>query len=62
MPPASSFQARAAASASLLLLRKRYEPAPGIPLYAPLTGNQQKVPGTVYMGDPGAHLQVLVPD
>jgi (S)-ureidoglycine aminohydrolase len=31
-------------------------------MYAPLAGNQQKVPGEVYSGDPGAHLQVLIPD
>jgi (S)-ureidoglycine aminohydrolase len=62
VPPASSFHARASAPASLLLLRKRYEPAPGVPLYTPLTGNQETVPGTVYMGDPGALLQCLVPD
>jgi (S)-ureidoglycine aminohydrolase len=62
LPPASSFQAKAAAATSLLVLRKRYEPAPGIPLHGPLAGNQGKVPGTVYAGDPGALLQCLLPD
>jgi (S)-ureidoglycine aminohydrolase len=62
VPPGSSFAAQATAATSILLLRKRYEPAPGIPLYAPLVGNQETEPGTVYAEDPGAHLQVLVPD
>jgi (S)-ureidoglycine aminohydrolase len=62
VPPTSRFSAAARAATTLLLLRKRYEPAPGIPMYAPLAGNQQKVPGEVYSGDPGAHLQVLIPD
>ena len=54
VPPTSGFSASARSAATLLLLRKRYEPAPGIPMYAPLAGNQAKAPGEVYGGDPGA--------
>jgi (S)-ureidoglycine aminohydrolase len=62
VPPTSGFSASARSAATLLLLRKRYEPAPGIPMYAPLAGNQAKAPGEVYGGDPGARLQLLIPD
>jgi (S)-ureidoglycine aminohydrolase len=62
VPPTSGFTVQARVPSQLLLLRKRYEAAPGVPLYAPLSGNQREVPGDIYGGDPGARLQVLVPD
>ncbi len=62
VPPASGFTASASAPTSLLLLRKRYEPAPGIPVFRPVTGNQEDVRGAVYCEDPGALLQTLIPD
>jgi (S)-ureidoglycine aminohydrolase len=46
VPPASSFTATAAEPTSLLLLRKRFEPAPGVPVYKALYGNQAEVKGT----------------
>jgi (S)-ureidoglycine aminohydrolase len=60
--PASGFNATAAEPASFLLLRKRFEPAPGVSAYKALFGNQEQVKGTPFGGDPGALLQVLVPD
>lgn len=62
VPPESGFALGATRSSSLLALRKRYESAPGIPRYAPLVGSQSAVRGEVYAGDPGAILQVLIPD
>ncbi len=62
VPPTSSFSARAQGPATFLMLRKRYEPAPGIELYAPLIGHQDEVSGDVYYDDPGALLQVLIPN
>ena len=62
VPPDSSFVVSATGDTSLLMLRKRYEPVGGVPLFAPLVGSEQQVRGEVYSGDPGAHLQVLVPD
>ena len=62
VPPSSSFVMSAKAETSLLMLRKRYEPVAGVPLYAPLAGREQQVRGEVYSGDPGAHLQVLISD
>ena len=62
VPPTKGFYAKASSSASLLLLRKRYEPVRGVPVYDAFAGSQEKVAGEVYCGDPGARLQVLVPD
>jgi (S)-ureidoglycine aminohydrolase len=47
---------------SFLLLRKRYQACAGIPLFKTITGNQADARGEVYYGDPGARLQVLIPD
>jgi (S)-ureidoglycine aminohydrolase len=62
VPPGSSFSLTAAGETSLLMLSKRYEPAAGVPMYAPVLGSERQVRGEVYSGDPGAHLQVLIPD
>jgi (S)-ureidoglycine aminohydrolase len=62
VPPNGSFVMSAAAETRLLMLRKRYEPAAGVPMYPPLVGREQQVRGDIYVGDPGARLQVLIPD
>jgi len=62
VPPQSGFRAAATAPTALLLLRKRREEAPGVPAFTTLVGNEADVPGDVYCGDPGARLQVLIPE
>jgi (S)-ureidoglycine aminohydrolase len=62
VPPNASFVFSATLDASMLMLRKRYEPTAGISMYAPLVGHSERVKGEVYLGDPGALLQCLVPD
>jgi (S)-ureidoglycine aminohydrolase len=62
IPPGSDFRAHAREASSFLLLRKRYEPAAGIPIFTARLGNEKEVPSSPYMGDPGARLQVLIPD
>lgn len=62
IPPTSSYQLQASGKVSLLLLRKVYEPAPDVAMFAPLVGNQADVAGTVFCNDPGAILQLLIPD
>jgi (S)-ureidoglycine aminohydrolase len=62
VPPNSDFTATAGSQSSFLLLRKRYEAAHGLPLYHAISGNQEKVKGEVYVGDPGALLQTLIPN
>lgn len=60
--PGSDFHAAAGSAVRLLLLRKAYEPAPGVEPAASRVGNQSDVPGSVYCGDPGARLQELLPN
>ncbi len=62
VPPRSGFAAAAEEPTRLLLLRKGYEPAPGIEGFDLVTGNQARVNGSVYCGDPGARLQELIPN
>jgi (S)-ureidoglycine aminohydrolase len=61
VPPTMNFEV-SSGGAQMLMLRKRYEPATGIAMFAPLIGNQSKVKADVYMGDDGAKLQLLIPD
>ncbi|TVR90550.1 MAG: hypothetical protein EA428_08255 [Spirochaetaceae bacterium] len=62
VPPSVGYRLKASSATQLLLLRKRYEPAPGIAEFAPLIGCELDVPGEVYMDDPGAALQTLIPE
>jgi (S)-ureidoglycine aminohydrolase len=62
IPPAAGFALEASEKTSLLLLRKVYEPAPGIDIFAPLVGRATETGGDPFLGDPGARLQVLIPD
>ena len=62
VPPTASLRIEAAGAARALLLRKVYEPAPGIAPFAPLVGHERDVASTAFCGDPGAQLQLLVPD
>jgi (S)-ureidoglycine aminohydrolase len=62
VPHTSAYSVQAAKSASLLVLRKRYEPADGAATPKPLVGNQSDVRGDVYLGNDHARLQTLIPD
>jgi (S)-ureidoglycine aminohydrolase len=62
IPPSAGYRLTATTEVTLLLLRKLYEPAPGVPLFDPIVGNENEVNGEVYLGDEGAHLQTLIPD
>lgn len=62
IPPTAGYRLTARTGVTLLLLRKLYEPAPGVPLFDPVVGNENEVKGEVYLGDEGAHLQSLIPD
>ncbi|HLA64331.1 MAG TPA: cupin domain-containing protein, partial [Rhodothermales bacterium] len=55
-------EVRADGAATLILLRKRYEPAAGVPLPAPVVGNEADVPADMWMDIEGARLQTLIPD
>ncbi|MCE9614420.1 MAG: hypothetical protein K8T26_09100 [Lentisphaerae bacterium] len=62
IPPNAAFELAASRATQALLLRKVYEPAPGIAMFKPLVGQASKVKGDVYGGDAGARLQLLIPD
>ena len=62
IPPTESYVFRATVASRVIMLKKVYEPAPGIAMFAPLVGNQSRVNGDVYCGDKGARLQLLIPD
>jgi len=44
------------------LFQKKYSPLPGVRAPKPLLGDQSRVKGTPFLGDPSANLQVLLPD
>jgi (S)-ureidoglycine aminohydrolase len=44
------------------LFQKKYAPLPGVRAPRPLLGDQSRVKGTPFLGDPAANLQVLLPD
>jgi (S)-ureidoglycine aminohydrolase len=46
----------------LTLFQKRYVALPGVRAPRPIVGDQSRVKGTPFLGDPAANLQVLLPD
>jgi (S)-ureidoglycine aminohydrolase len=62
VPPARGFVVTAIDAASLLVLRKVYEPLVGTPAADLLVGREAEVPAEVYMGNESALLQSLIPD
>ena len=44
------------------LFQKRYSPLRGVKGPRPILGDQSRIKGTPFMGDPAANLQVLLPD
>jgi (S)-ureidoglycine aminohydrolase len=62
IPHTSDYRLTSMSDGTLLLLKKAYEPAVGIDAPHTIVGNEADVPGAVYMNDPGALLQTLIPD
>ena len=61
--PHTSFYSLTASSASrIIALRKRYEPAPEIPVPEPVIGREADIPAEVWMEIEGSRLQTLIPD
>src|SRR5688572_146863 len=56
VPATAPFSIDAPRTAGLLVLRKRYEPAPGVDAPRPLFGNQSSMRGEVYLGNEHARL------
>ena len=64
IPPgwAAQFSAAPDQSLRLLFLRKRFEPAPGLPPLKALYGHESRVPKAVWADNPHSLLQTLIPD
>lgn len=62
LPPGKLAQFTASDALRLIVLRKRYEPAPGIKPFAALHGRESAVPKNVWADNPHALLQTLIPD
>jgi len=62
IPHTSNYQISADKSATALLLHKHFEPAAGIEPPAEIIGKESKISRDIWMNDPGARLQLLIPD
>ena len=62
VPPAVPFTLTAVTAAKVLVLRKAYEPADGVPVFAPVVGHAGDVPAPAWLGIEQARLQMLIPD
>jgi (S)-ureidoglycine aminohydrolase len=60
--PTVDFEIQAVSDATLLMLRRAYEPIDGIAPPRVVVGHQSDVNGEAFMGDGGARLQSLLPD
>jgi (S)-ureidoglycine aminohydrolase len=61
-PPGEPLIVEADAPLQLTVLRKRFEPATGIGVFAPLFGTESAVPRQPWADNPNALLQTLIPD
>ncbi len=64
LPPNTVWTLRAAGGhpARVVIFEKMYEPREGVDLPGVFIWREQEVPGTPFLGDPDAMLQVLLPD
>jgi (S)-ureidoglycine aminohydrolase len=61
-PPDTSTTFIAEGALRLLVLRKRYESAPGVALFRGVYGNEADIPRQVWAENPHSLLQTLIPD
>ncbi len=62
IPPGKSIEFLSADPLRLIVLRKRFEPAPGLEPFAPIHGNESQVAKNVWADNPHSLLQTLIPD
>ncbi len=62
IPPNADYRLKATQPTRLLLLRKIFEPLAGVNLFDPIVENASNIASEAFAGDPGAQLQLLIPD
>ena len=62
LPPGQAVAVEASDAMRLIVLRKRYEPAPSINLFSPLHAHESDVKKEVWADNPHSLLQTLIPD
>jgi (S)-ureidoglycine aminohydrolase len=62
VPPGRGSTVHAGSDLKLIVLRKRYEPAPGLKLFNTLFGDEAAVGKQVWADNPNCLLQTLIPD
>jgi (S)-ureidoglycine aminohydrolase len=62
IPPGTPIGISATQPLSVIVLRKRFEPAPGIELFKPIFGNESDIPKQIWAENPHSRLQTLIPD
>jgi (S)-ureidoglycine aminohydrolase len=62
IPPTNDYSVKATTAGSLIMLKKVFEPAPGIATPQLYVGNQADVTADIYNNDEGCRLQTLIPD
>jgi (S)-ureidoglycine aminohydrolase len=62
VPHAADYEVRAPIATTLLLIRKRFEPLPGVSKPEPLTGNQANISAEIWRGSERTRVQTLLPD
>jgi (S)-ureidoglycine aminohydrolase len=62
IPPGKGIDISSTDSLGLIILRKKYQPAPGIAVFEPLYGNESQITKTIWAENPHSLLQTLIPD
>ena len=62
IPPGAAIEITASDALSVLVLRKRYESAPGVELFKPLFGQESQISKQIWGDNPHSLLQTLLPD
>jgi (S)-ureidoglycine aminohydrolase len=62
IPPKARVDITAADTLNMLVLRKKYQPAPGIELFKPVFGQESQIAKQPWADNPHSLLQTLIPD
>ena len=62
LPPAAPAAFEATEKLSVLVVRKRFQPAVGVPIFEPIINHERRVPSTPWADTYKIQLQMLIPD